>query len=187
MQKLTKKELRRIYIQKRRETEDKEHRDERIFANLISLDVYKTSDVLLCYASKDGEVKTDGIIEYSLSVGKRVALPYCKDKKGNMDFYFIKALDELTLGYYDIRQPDINTSEKVSDFENALLVVPALCYRADGFRLGYGGGYYDRFIEKYGVRCVGLCYESLITEEIPVEEYDRRVDYIVTENGIIRV
>ncbi|MBO5495696.1 MAG: 5-formyltetrahydrofolate cyclo-ligase, partial [Eubacterium sp.] len=71
--------------------------------------------------------------------------------------------------------------ERVTDFEGSLCVVPAVCYDNKGFRLGYGRGYYDRFLKNYISKSVGLCYNELLVDDLPVEEYDIPVGSVITD------
>ena len=107
------------------------------------------------------------------------------DFNGNMDFYYIESLSELSLGSYEIREPDPEKSEKVKDFSNCVCLVPALAYDKNGYRLGYGKGYYDRFIKKFIIISVGLCYNEFLSDGLPVEKHDEAVDCIATEHEII--
>ena len=170
---------------KRERVENKSEKDESIFRNLISLPEYTSAKTILAYASLEGEINTDRLIEYSLSDGKRVALPKCADGEGNMDFYIINSLSDLKKGYFGLREPDPEKCEKVEDFSSSLLIVPGLIFDGAGYRLGYGGGYYDKFIKNFSFISVGLCYNSLIINEVVRENHDKSVDIIISENEII--
>lgn len=184
---MTKTELRKIIKVKRSLIENREVKDKAIFQSVINLEEYKKADTVLCYLSLDDEIKTDELVRYSLENKKRVAVPFCKDENGNMDFYFISSLEDTKEGTFGVREPNIKKCEKIKDFSSSIIIVPALCYNKNGYRLGYGKGYYDRFLENYTFISVGLCYNSLIADEIPVNEFDKPVDIIISENEIIRV
>lgn len=146
---------------------------------------YKECSTLLCYVSFGDEVNTLNILSHALEQNKIVAVPVCIDKSGNMDFYIIKSIDDLHIGSFGILEPRINECEKLNDIKNAVIVVPALCFDAFGNRLGYGKGYYDRFLQKHSLISFGLCYNSLIQKNVPVDKYDQKVDYVITEKQII--
>lgn len=180
-----KSELRRLYREKRRTLVDKEIKDRQICERFLNSQLYKDSRTLLCYAALKDEINTDRIIERALKDGKQVALPRCSDLNGNMDFYYIKSLSDLSVGAFGIREPNPVTYEKVQDFSNCVCLVPALAFDKSGYRLGYGKGYYDRFMKKFIIISVGLCYNEFLKDTLPVEMHDEAVDYIATENEII--
>ncbi len=184
---MTKIELRTKSKSVRKSIVGKVCKDEAIINNLISLSEYNDAALLLCYASLSDEISTDILIDKAKSDGKKVALPYCEDESGKMSFYYIKDGTDLIKGSFGIDEPDVNKCERVVDFTDSVAVVPGLCFDKKGNRLGYGKGYYDRFLKNYSFISIGLCYNSLVINEIPAEEYDRRVDIIVTESEIIRV
>jgi 5-formyltetrahydrofolate cyclo-ligase len=114
---------------------------------------------------------------------KRVALPRCEGD-GKMNFYYINSVNDLKKGAYGIQEPN----EKCALFEgrdSALCIVPALSYDKHGHRLGYGGGYYDRFLSKFSGKTVGICYEENICDSLMHGKYDRPVTLIVTEKRIV--
>lgn len=179
-----KNELRRFYREKRKSLSDKDNKDRKICERLLNSDLYKKAQTLFCYAALNDEINTDSIIEKALKDGKKVALPCCTDLSGNMDFYYIKSLSELTPGAFGIREPDPRVCEKVKSFTDSICLVPALAFDKSGYRLGYGKGYYDRFIKKFIIISVGLCYNEFLRETLPAEDHDEAVDYIATESEI---
>lgn len=104
-----------------------------------------------------------------------------------MDFHPVSRLSELTAGAYGIPEPSAHSpSLTAEETANALCVVPALSVAPSGYRLGYGGGYYDRFLRNFTGRTVCPVYRCMLTEELPFDRYDQRVDLIITEEGGIR-
>lgn len=179
-------EIRKKLLQKRKEIHSKKL-DECVCNMLVDSNLFKNAQSILLYASLDDEISTDCLIDYAINCGKKVALPVCRDKKGNMDFYYIKSTDELVKGYFSVREPDADKCAVVTDYSDSICIVPAVSYDEKGFRLGYGKGYYDRFLQKYTSISVGLCYNELIEKELPINSYDVPVDYIVTQNRLISV
>lgn len=178
---MNKAETRRLYRNIRNTVShaEKEESDKRIFTSLINSNIYKSSDLLLVYVSFGSEVETRNIIEHALNVGKRVAVPLCVDKE--MSFYEIHSLSELIIGKFGIPTVEAGNNSEVSNFSKALCIVPALCFDVYGARIGYGGGYYDRFLSANKVVSVGLSYERCLCGKIPHEKHDIKVDYILTE------
>ena len=162
-------------------------RQRAIIENVKSMKEFQKAKTVLCYLALNDEIKTDSLINYSFKEGKRVAVPYCIDDEGNMEFYLIKSISDTEIRSFGVREPIIEKCEKLTDFSESVVIVPALCFDKRGYRLGYGKGYYDRFLKNYSFISVGLCYNSLIKNEIPINEFDQKVDYIVTENQIISV
>jgi 5-formyltetrahydrofolate cyclo-ligase len=178
---MNKKELRIQYKSIRNSVINKSDSDRKISEYFINSPFFHNSDIYLCYVSVGSEVDTSYIIDKLLSNGKKVAVPNCKN--GIMDYYEIKSADELIEGAYGIPTADIKKSIRITSFDNALCIVPALSFDKSGFRLGYGGGYYDRFLIDKSVFTLGLCYEDCICESLPVEEHDIKINSLLTEKG----
>ena len=179
-----KNKLRKTLKEARSNVSDKSEKADLILQRLISLEEYKSADTLLCYVSFGDEVDTHRLIKLALKDGKTVAVPYCKDR-GIIEFYIINSLDELKLGAYGIKEPDIIFNKRLEVPENSIIIVPGLAFNRFGFRIGYGGGYYDRFLENYKHISVGLCYNDMLFDEIPTEKYDMPVGIVVTDKQII--
>ncbi len=181
---MDKKEFRYLYRKIRNSVSKAEQKcfSENIFSLLINSDVFKSAETILVYVSVGSEVDTSNIIEYSLNNNKKVAVPVCNDKE--MFFYEITSSADLCIGKFGIPSVDITQSRKIENFKNSLCIVPALCFDVNGFRVGYGGGYYDRFLSVCNVITLGLCYERCLCSKIPADEFDIPVDYILTENKL---
>ena len=160
---------------------EKQRRDEAIAARVASLWQYKQCRILLCYVSTPLEVDTIGIIRRAFADGKQVAVPRCVENTRQMEFYCIQSLDELAPGTFGVLEPNPKTGFLLKDFTNGLCLVPALCYDWKGFRLGYGKGYYDRFLAEFKGHVIGLCYSDCIRRHLPHGKYDRPVDLLVTD------
>lgn len=182
-----KKELRSYIKTKRKSVENKAEKDSLVAQNLLSLDEIKKADTILCYISLDDEICTDEIVRVLLDSCKSVGAPYCVDNNGNMDFYYITDFDDLRIQSFGVREPVIEKCKKVTSFDNTIIILPGLCFDSNGNRLGYGKGYYDRFLQIHSLISVGLCYNSLIVKKVPTDMYDKKADIIVTENDIIRI
>lgn len=160
---------------------DKSNYDKQIFKTIVSSDLYLNSRILLVYVSFGSEVDTRNLIEHSLKIGKKVAVPYCNGS--NMLFYEIKSKDELIAGRFGIPTVDISDKLPLSSFDNALCIVPGVCFDCNGNRIGYGGGYYDRFLADNSVTSLGICYEKCLCSKIEGESFDVKIDCVLTENG----
>ena len=159
--------------------------DKKIQNKLLNLFVVREADVVLTYVSTPIEVKTLDFITTLLEQGKKVAVPKCLNDKGDMDFFIINSLDDLEDGYFGVREPNPGTATKVTTTEKTVCIVPAFLFDEKGYRLGYGKGYYDRFLSKFGGKTVGICYEENIRDSLMHGKYDRPVTLIVTEKRIV--
>ncbi len=181
-----KNELRAVYKRLRTNCpkDVKEELDKKLTAQFLSLEEYKNCKTLFAFVSTPIEVDTSKIIETALKDGKHLAVPKCIDKTGLMDFYYINSTDCLKKGAFSIMEPDETLCEKVTDFSDGLCLVPGLCFDYQGYRLGFGKGYYDRFLEKFGGISVGICYSRCIEKELPKGIFDKNADILVTDKFI---
>ena len=135
-----------------------------------------TSSTILIYMSNNNEVDTKEIIN-SLLPSKKIALPKVIDKE--IKFYYINSILELSPGYYGILEPI--TTNPVNNYDHTICITPGVCFSRDGYRLGYGGGYYDRFLSKHKVYTIGLCYKECLVDALPHESHDKQIDEIITD------
>ena len=182
---MTKSELRALSKERNAALSQSERAeiDNRIKEKVLSLTIEKGETVFI-YISFGDEIETLGIVEELLSRGVNVCVPICHGK-GEMDAVQITSTAELQRGMYGIPEPP-RSGKKILPSELSLIVVPGVAFGRDLSRLGRGAGYYDRFIEKAeNAKTVALCREVTLFETVPCEAHDRRVDMIITENGII--
>lgn len=178
---MNKKILRGKYLKIRKNIniKDKEKYANEIFKQIINLQEYKECRLVLTYVSLNDEVDTIKLIEYSLKNGKKVAVPKCE--ANNINFYYIRTLDELKKGGFGLLEPE--NKNVVTDFENSICIVPGVCFDKEGNRVGYGKGYYDRFLENYKELKIGITYKKCICEKIDTNKYDIRMDKIISNGG----
>lgn len=182
-----KKQLRASCKEARRQMDEaiKSNLDKKIQNKLLNLFLVREADLVLTYVSTSIEVTTLDFIEALLKQGKKVGVPKCLNDKGDMNFYLINSLDELEDGYYGVREPVIEKSLEAISTEKTVCIVPAFLFDEKGFRLGYGKGYYDRYLSKFNGKAIGICYEENIHDSLMHGKYDRPVDLIVTNKRII--
>lgn len=177
---MTKKELRAYYKEKRLSLQQKHEKDFAILNNLKASKLYKNCSQLFLYISSETEVDTRTLIDFAVKDGKTVAAPKCNTENCTMQFYQISSSDDLEKGAYGIAEPKEFCVPAVSD-EKTVCIVPGLSFSKDGNRLGYGKGYYDRFLEKFIGKSVGLCYNEFLADSLITDEHDQKVSVIVTE------
>ena len=183
-----KKEIRKrlLNIRKSIDKESRDGYDKSILEKIVSLEQYRKAAVILTYASYNGEADTYGIIERALKDGKKVACPVCELSTGEplLDFYYISSRNDLREGYKGIPEPDTGSCVRTAkeDMDGALVIVPLVGYDDEGNRLGYGKGFYDRFLAaNKSVYPVGIAYSCQRTEKLPVDRYDIKPGSILTE------
>ena len=155
-----------------------------IFEKLITVPEFKRADRIYTYVSMDNEIDTIMLIDYSLSIEKRVFVPRVSGK--DMEFYEISDISELSPGYMGIYEPDINGKEP--DYSRTgFMCLPGLAFDRSYNRIGYGGGFYDRYLSvENKLYKAALAYEAQLLESIPAQDGDVRPDMIVTEESIYR-
>ncbi len=178
-----KKELRRHFAGVRKVAKS-EAKDVMITANVIALNEISEADIVLMFASFGSEVNTWDLARKLLSQNKVLAYPKC-GRSGNMTFHIVNDTAALKDDAYGIPAPDSSLpSPEIT--ERTVCIVPGLAFTENGERLGYGGGYYDRFLERYPhIRTVALAYEAMITDSLPVQKHDAAVKLIVTEERMV--
>ncbi len=168
------KEIRKNIDEKIRQKENQE-----IYFDFFALDEYKNAKSVFIYVSFGDEAETLSIIEKILADGKRVSVPLCHSESYHMSAVLIDSLDSLKKGAYGIMEPAKKGTILEKD-EIDLIVVPGICFSKDGSRIGYGGGYYDRFLEDYKGFSVGFAFSECIAEYVPTEDTDKKVDLVIS-------
>ena len=177
-----KRETRRIFSEKRKSISefDRVVFDEELLLKTVLLDAYKKADILLAYYPVKNEPNILPIVLRALEDGKRVAFPISKPDGFKLDFRFIRGLDDLIEGRYSIPEPAVDFEKYVNN-EKTLCIVPGLAFDRKGKRIGYGKGYYDRFLSDFSGVSLGLCYAGFLVDTLVVEETDVSLDIIITD------
>lgn len=188
---MNKDDLRKSFLKKRDELDydTRIQNDKIILRNLIGLKEYRDANAIMCFVSFRSEVDTHDLIEESLRRGKRVIVPVVKREDNTLILCEIKSFLELKKGYMGILEPEIKESNIVEPNAIDLCFVPGAVFDDFGFRIGYGGGYYDRLIPQMREDAVkiGICYDIQRVEKLSPDEYDQKVDIIVTEKDILTI
>ena len=160
-----------------------------IYQSVISLPEFKKADALFCYSALKGEIMTDALVKAAWRGGKAVAFPKCREN-AEMDFMLVSGPEDMSAGSFGINEPK-GTCKRVipSDFERVLCVLPGLAFGKDGYRVGYGKGFYDRYFENKadGVTLAGICPHTLVKNFVPHGKFDVRADIIVSEKEVVRI
>lgn len=186
----SKEELRRYYYNLRQELNKEKINESSLMIKkqLFGLEEIKNSINIMVYISFRNEVMTYEFTKELLSKGKRVYVPYCLRKTKEMKVALIDNFEQdLVKDTYGILAPreDIRDNYSVDQLE--IVIVPGIVFSRIGRRIGYGGGYYDRFLAglRPQILTIGLTYDRLLVDFLPVEKHDQDIDKIVTEKEII--
>lgn len=157
---------------------------QQITHHLLQHSLFVTASRLLGYGAFGTEVDTSVIIAASLSAGKEVCLPRLTGRKGHMDLVPITNMNQLMPGTFGIPEP-IADCRATQDYAFDLILIPGLAFDIFGHRLGYGGGYYDRFLANKNTRGyrLALGFQQQLTDHLPTEPFDQLVNGIITEQG----
>ncbi|MBR5323166.1 MAG: 5-formyltetrahydrofolate cyclo-ligase [Clostridia bacterium] len=182
-----KNEIRNTYKEKRKSIspEDRKTMDSAIAKKLLSLSSYRFADTILLYSPLKYEINTLEIATDALLKGKKVAYPRCIEDN-QMVYHYISSLNDLIPGMYGIKEPSKDLPIfSPTDTEHVICVLPAIVYDKRGYRIGYGKGYYDRFLSGFKGAKAGLIYSEYILDSIPYGKFDLQSDFVITEKGVI--
>ena len=159
-----------------------------ITIKLLQMDCIKNANTIMLYLDFNNEVSTDNLICKLISQGKIVASPITlKDERKLIPTQIKDLKNGIQFGAYNIREPrpDLSTTIDIKDLD--IVIVPAVAYDKNCYRLGYGGGFYDRFLEnlREDAITIGIAFDLQIFDEVPKEPHDAQLDYIVTESRIL--
>lgn len=164
--------------------------DDAIARRVVGLPEFSQADVVLSYLSLGSEIETRGIIRAAWEAGKAVALPWCVPHARRMRWFRITSFDGLVRSSFGVEEPkpDPENEQRLDAGERMIALVPGLTFDARGYRLGYGGGYYDVFLEGFAGTSAGLCREAQFSADgvHALGEFDRPADIVVTERRVVR-
>ena len=185
MEALTKAELRRILKERRADVgaEDKKELDRAIVDVIAASEVFAEASMLLLYAPIGSEINLLPLARLARAKGKPIAFPRTDPDTCTMQFYILGTDARLSQGAYGIPEPPADAPVCVPD-ERALCIVPALSFDLSGNRLGYGKGYYDRYLSSFPGLTLGAVYSHLVLKQIPTDAHDLPVHLLVTERGM---
>ena len=175
---MNKKELRAMIRERKRAMtpEEIESRSEKLMELFLQSEAYKNANTIYGYLPYNQEVRTVPMLEQALKDGKRVAVPKCYGDE--MKFLFMDDLSKVAKGYAGIPEPIAD--EPVADDETALVLMPGMAFDPQGHRIGYGGGFYDKFLaQEPGHPTLALCYEFQVLPHLETEEFDIPVDCVL--------
>ncbi|WP_163526365.1 5-formyltetrahydrofolate cyclo-ligase [Halobacillus ihumii] len=152
-----------------------------IHNQLFQSSLWNSAEVVAVTVSLSHEWSTQPIIEKAWEQGKKVVVPKCNPELKTLTFYNLQSYEQLEVVYYGLQEPSPAKAEAVKKEEIDLLVVPGLIFDRKGYRIGFGGGFYDRFLADYRGVTVSLVSKKQVTRELPFEGFDIPVQHIITE------
>ncbi|CEG27863.1 5-formyltetrahydrofolate cyclo-ligase [Bacillus sp. B-jedd] len=157
----------------------------RIAGRLFEQPEWVNAKVVGITISRPPEVDTYAIISQAWLEGKMIAVPKCFPANRNMDFRYLTDFSQLESVYYGLKEPKEEMTGLALKEDIDLLIVPGVAFSTNGFRLGFGGGYYDRFLAGYSGKTVSLAFSCQLIDKLPVEVHDIPVGRIITEQRVI--
>ena len=177
----SKKDIRKHVLEIRNLMTDTEWEEKTrsIFYKVVTHPFFLQADTIYCYADYRREVGTHQIIEYAWNLGKKVALP--KVDGDEMEFHYIQSFDQLEEGFKGIREPK---QTHPANAKNVLVIMPGAAFDLKCNRIGYGKGYYDKFLQIHPeYRTIAIAFELQILDNIPAYTHDICPDIIITEEN----
>lgn len=168
-----------LSIKKRAEVEKTIH------SNLLQTEWWKNAKVIGLYYSYGFEWDTHALIDIALSQGKIVTLPRTNRNNRTMQFYQFENRASLENVYQDLWEPISTPDLRCEPNNHDLMIVPGLAFDKKGYRIGYGGGYYDRYLQHYQHRTVSLAHDVQVIDKIPINKYDQPIEMIITNTRLL--
>lgn len=185
-----KKDFRKKVIEYRnnKDTDFISTNSQKITEKLLSMKCIKDASTIMLYLDFNNEVSTDSLIKKLLNLGKIVSSPITlKEERKLIPSQITDLKNGIQYGAYNIREPKPECSPAINIKDLDVIIVPAVAYDKNCYRLGYGGGFYDRFLEnlRKDAVTIGIAFDLQIFDEVPKEAHDAQLDYIVTESRIL--
>lgn len=154
--------------------------------NLEKCQEFIDADTVLLYYPIKSEISPLPLFDVCSKVGKRVAFPVCQNENSTLIFKKVISVNDFKCTPVGLFEP-IDDCEVISCGENAVCIVPALAFSKEGHRLGYGKGFYDRFLSDFKGKSVGFSYSALVFDCVSHEKHDVPVDIIITESEVLKI
>ncbi|KHF41833.1 5-formyltetrahydrofolate cyclo-ligase [Halalkalibacter okhensis] len=184
---VTKRDIRDEVSGKLESMSDEEWRgwSKEIAKHLISSSLWKRAEVLALTISRGKEVDTYFLIETAWKQGKKVVVPRTNFKNREMAFYELTSFDQLEDGPYNLKEPNLRRCSAIDPKKIELVIVPGLAFDKNGSRLGFGGGFYDRFLPQTKAQRIALAFPCQIVPLVPTEPHDCLIDHIINPDGFL--
>ncbi|MDC3413388.1 5-formyltetrahydrofolate cyclo-ligase [Aquibacillus sp. 3ASR75-11] len=164
---------------------DKETIEKWFYHDLFATSYWKNASSIGITISRRHEWNTIPIVKKAWEQNKTVSVPKCFPEDKRLVFYQITSMDQLERVYMDLLEPIVSQTIEINCQDIDLLIVPGLLFDSHGFRIGYGGGYYDRYLKNYPNETVSLASTNQLIEKVPTDQYDIPVDHLITNMGLL--
>lgn len=163
-----------------------ERKSSAIMETLVSLPSFRESKAILCYVNFGNEAVTTGIIEKALQQGKTVCVPVASFKEKTIQISKINSLADLEKKETGLIEPKETVAFSLDEID--LIIVPGIAFDKDGYRVGYGGGFYDKLLRSAPRKtiAIGLCFEQNLEERLPKQSHDAKMNLVLTEKQVIQ-
>jgi 5-formyltetrahydrofolate cyclo-ligase len=161
--------------------------EEQLRAQLLSSSLWNEAETIGITMDQGFEWSTKPIIEAAWGQNKTVCVPKCYPKEKKLIFFELNSFDQLEVVYYNLLEPKPEMNKEIKKNSMDLLIVPGVVFDPNGYRIGFGGGYYDRFLKDYSNVSVSLCSKYQLVDRVPVEDFDIAVHYLITEGEMISI
>lgn len=156
-----------------------------IATQLYNDQLWQNAETIGITISRKPEVDTFQLIRKAWEQGKKIAIPKCHPCSKELEFRSLTRFSQLEMVYSNLYEPNVSETSVVSYQEINLLIVPGLAYTQSGYRIGFGGGYYDRYLQVYKGNSLSLAFSFQVVPEIPLEPHDLPVSKLITDEGVI--
>lgn len=184
-----KKELRKQILQSRNDIPEakREEKSKRIVDRILRSPWYQEARFVFSFVPFGDEVNIRPLLEHAVQAGKKLAIPKTMTNPRKLILFQFEGWDRLIPGVYGILEPDPSQSSMVEPTEIDLILMPGVAFDRQGGRLGYGGGFYDRFLGSLpqSPLLIAPCFTEQIVERVPTEEHDIQVDKLITDLEIV--
>ena len=157
-----------------------------IVSKIIESSAYSECKKLLCFVNMGSEIVITPLLDTAIADGKIVACPYALQKSRIMHFIQIDSLEGMAKSRFGVYEPIFDEEKIIIPYEDTLIIVPALAFDKSGYRMGYGGGYYDTYFENnpLGYK-LGIAFDEMLVDNVPIEVHDKPVDMLITDKEIL--
>lgn len=158
--------------------------EQKIIHQLMCSELWHHAQTIGITISQTVEWNTIPIIEAAWDQGKKICVPKSNPINHQLDFYSIDSFEEVEVAYYDLLEPITDITMQMEKEAIDLMIVPGIVFDTYGFRIGFGGGYYDRFLADYPNETCSLLSEDQLMDKLPAQLHDIPINYLITERGI---
>lgn len=153
---------------------------------LYNSEIWQKAKVIGITSATSIEWNTEPMIKRAWEQNKTIAIPKTIPARSEMNFFKITSFNELKVGYANILEPNVSENRLIDKNDIDLIIVPGIVFDKKGYRIGFGGGYYDRFLVDFLNHTASIVSERQLVDTLPTEKHDIPVQFLITENGMLK-